>query len=174
MRATECPREAEVLDALQTAAWPECCSAALRGHVEACRPCAELVAIVLPLIDERRVASASASIPSAGIVWWRAQMRARQEAAAAAMQPITIVQLVALACSTGLLAGAASLLSPSVRRALASAWGVGVDVAAAGRARVPWPDIQALTTPLGVATLLLLTTVLVLTPVAIYLAGGDD
>jgi hypothetical protein len=34
-------------------------------------------------------------LPGSGLVWWRAQMRARQEAADAAARPIAIVQTVA-------------------------------------------------------------------------------
>lgn len=41
--------------------------------------------------------------PSSAIVWWRAQMRARQEAARAAERPLTVVHALAIACGAGLL-----------------------------------------------------------------------
>ena len=43
--------------------------------------------------------------PSSARVWWRAQMRARQEAAQAANRPLRIVHAVAIACGAGLLLG---------------------------------------------------------------------
>jgi hypothetical protein len=47
-----------------------------------------------------------ARVPSAAHVWWRAQMRARQEAAAAAARPIAVAQGVAAASAAGLAAAA--------------------------------------------------------------------
>lgn len=174
MSLNECPREAEVLEALQTSAWPECCAADLRAHVDACLSCADLVAVVLPLIDEHRVAAAHAPVPSSGIVWWRAQTRARQEAAAAAMRPITVVQALSLAMAAGLLAAAASFVSPAFRQSIAWAAGA-LSVLKAGEGRgVEWPATLALTTPLGAAVALALTMMAVLTPLALYLARGDE
>jgi hypothetical protein len=47
--------------------------------------------------------------PSSARVWWRAQMRARQEAAQAASRPLTFVHAVAIACGVGLLLGVGTL-----------------------------------------------------------------
>lgn len=60
------------------------------------------------IVAEAMAAEASsarreATPPSSAIVWWRAQMRARQEAANAVERPITIVHAVAIACGAGLL-----------------------------------------------------------------------
>jgi hypothetical protein len=64
---------------------------------------AEIEAIVAAAITaEAALARHEASPPSSGIVWWRAQMRARQEAAQAAERPITIVHGLAIACGAGL------------------------------------------------------------------------
>ncbi len=53
---------------------------------------AEIEAIVAEAIAaEAALARAEAAPPSSAIVWWRVQMRARQEAARAADRPITIV-----------------------------------------------------------------------------------
>jgi hypothetical protein len=72
---------------------------------------AEIEAIVARAIAaEAALARSEAAPPSSAIVWWRAQMRARQEAARAADRPITIVHGLAIACGFGLalsLAGAA-------------------------------------------------------------------
>ena len=64
---------------------------------------AEIEAIVAEAIAaEVSLARSEAAPPSSAIVWWRAQMRARQEAAQAADRPITIVHGLAIACGAGL------------------------------------------------------------------------
>ena len=64
---------------------------------------AEIEAIVAEAIAaEASLARAEAAPPSSAIVWWRAQMRARLEAARAAQRPITIVHALAIACGAGL------------------------------------------------------------------------
>lgn len=52
---------------------------------------------------EASSARREAQPPSSAIVWWRAQMRARQEAARAVERPLTIVHALAIACGVGLL-----------------------------------------------------------------------
>jgi hypothetical protein len=64
---------------------------------------AEIEAIVADAIAaEAALARTEATPPSSGIVWWRAQMRARQEAAATADRPIMVVHALAIACGAGL------------------------------------------------------------------------
>ena len=65
---------------------------------------AEIEAIVAEAIAaEAALAQSEAAPPSSAIVWWRAQMRARQEAALAANRPITIVHALAIAAGGGLM-----------------------------------------------------------------------
>ena len=65
---------------------------------------AEIEAIVAEAIAaEASLARSEATPPSSAIVWWRAQMRARQEAAQAADRPITIVHALAIAAGAGLM-----------------------------------------------------------------------
>ena len=64
---------------------------------------AEIEAIIAEAIAaEAAFARTEAAPPSSAIVWWRAQMRARQEAALAAERPITIVHGLAIAAGAGL------------------------------------------------------------------------
>ena len=64
---------------------------------------AEIEAIVAEAIaSEAALARTEAAPPSSAIVWWRAQMRARQEAARTAERPITIVHGLAIASGAGL------------------------------------------------------------------------
>ena len=73
---------------------------------------AEIEAIVAEAIAaEAALARTEAAPPSSAIVWWRAQMRARQEAARAADRPITIVHGLAIACGVGI---ALSLIGTAV------------------------------------------------------------
>jgi hypothetical protein len=166
----ECPREDELLEALQTSAWPDTCPRELHAHVEGCQACAGLVAVVLPLLDEHRVATAAAPVPSSGMVWWRAQMRARQEAARAAAQPISIVQAIGIACAIGLLAGGLTVLSPSVGPWFA--WMGNLADALPSMPTVEWSSIQGMA-PLTLTVLLALMTVLILAPVALYLSQSE-
>jgi hypothetical protein len=65
---------------------------------------AEIEAIVAEAIAaEASLARSEAAPPSAAIVWWRAQMRARQEAARTVERPITIVHALAIAAGAGLM-----------------------------------------------------------------------
>jgi hypothetical protein len=71
---------------------------------------AEIDAIVREAIAaEASSARREAAPPSSAIVWWRAQMRARQEATKAVERPLTIVHAVAIACGLGLLLSVAGL-----------------------------------------------------------------
>ena len=63
----------------------------------------QIEAIVAEAIAaEASVARTETAPPSSAIVWWRAQMRARREAAQLADKPIAIVHALAIACGAGL------------------------------------------------------------------------
>ena len=96
---TDCAREDDVLDMLAAARWPDRCDTELAAHLHACGVCRELVEVAAPLLDEHDRATREARIPSSALVWWRAQARAREEAARAAARPIAFAQGVAAACA---------------------------------------------------------------------------
>lgn len=95
MTLVECPRDADVAEAVACGQWPEYCAAELRDHVLTCPACAELVAVMVPLRQARTAAWQEAAVPDAHVVWWRAQIRARAEAAQTVAQPMTFVQAAA-------------------------------------------------------------------------------
>ena len=65
---------------------------------------ADIEAIVADaLAREAACAGSEAQPPSSAIVWWRAQMRARQEATQLAEKPITIVHALSIAAGVGLM-----------------------------------------------------------------------
>jgi hypothetical protein len=169
----ECPRETDLLDALQTSAWPDCSPRELRDHVAACTSCAELEAIVRPLLDERHVTMSSASVPPSGAVWWRAQLRGRQEAARKAARPITIAQAIGFACGLGVLAGGLTLLGPSFGVWFGWMTTLADSLRSAQLPSITWTEIQSLA-PATMAVLLALTMVLIVAPVAVYLAVREE
>ena len=65
--------------------------------------CAETALVAAAIDDSREQLRAAAVVPDAGRVWWLAQLRARREAIQTAGRPITLIQVVAFACATGLL-----------------------------------------------------------------------
>ena len=155
MRRTECPREQEALDAVASRRWPERADVDLRRHVRTCGLCADLIDVAAALAEDHDRASAEARVPPSAVVWWKAQLRARQEAARTAARPIAIAHGVA---------GAAAFV-------------VVLAVAAAIWPRLPaFPSAPDLT-PLATAAwhyapllLLLVLPGLVLAPVAAWLA----
>jgi hypothetical protein len=81
---------------------------------------AEIEAIVAEAIAaEASLAHREAVPPSSAIVWWRAQMRARQEAAQIADRPITIVHGLAIASGAGLMMGLLGYATGGLKGSLA-------------------------------------------------------
>ena len=81
---------------------------------------AEIEAIVSEAIAaEAALARTEAAPPSSAIVWWRAQMRARQEAAQIADRPITIVHGLAIASGAGLMMGLLGYVTGGLKGSLA-------------------------------------------------------
>ena len=169
MRKHECPREADLLDALQASRWPESSEPSLRNHVSGCASCTDLLAIVAPLLDEHRLLLQEAAVPSSAIVWWRAQMRSRQEALARAGQPITFVQGITFACAAGLLATALGIYVPVFRRSLtwlldrAGAW-----------SGASLPAIEPLASSIVLAVAAALGLCAIVLPIALYFTFHED
>ena len=90
-----CPYQGDVLDAARTGRWPERIDDELRAHAATCATCSELSAIAPLLCEEWDDAIGEAKPPSADLMWWRVQRRARLEAARAAEAPVHAARLVA-------------------------------------------------------------------------------
>ena len=76
-----------------------------------CGECAELAVVASILRDDFSHTSRVAKVPTPEIVWWRAQMRAREEANRAALRPILLTQAVSMAALIGVLVAAAGRMS---------------------------------------------------------------
>ena len=134
MRPYECGSEADVLQAVVGGQWPDECDRGLRAHVAGCAVCRDLVAVA-PLIDADRLAlERVANVPSAGTVWYRAQLRMRADAQQQAVRPVHLTASLAAACTFGLLAGALTLGREWVRGVFAQLADVPV--------RVQWPALD--------------------------------
>ena len=109
MNGEECFREPDVVQAVTAGEWPGRAEAGLREHVSSCAVCAEVLAVALAFQVDAGDAAREVHVPTAAHVWWRAGIRARQDAAQTAARPITIAEGVAAASGVGLAAGAIAL-----------------------------------------------------------------
>lgn len=144
---TDCPREAEVLDAITAGRWPDGCGDALRAHTASCAICGTLASVATAIAEDAADAMRRAPIPTSGAVWWRMQRRMQMEAAQKASRAITFVELATLAatiCAVLFLLGGLSLL------------------------KIEWHALP-LSMPMAAAAGMLLLSV----PVAVYYAIAD-
>lgn len=98
MNANRCAREDELLDALGRGFT----GADLDAHLAGCAECSELRLVAGALLDDRRDAFREAALPAAGTMWWRMQLRKRQEAQAAARRSLLIGQALTLVAAIAL------------------------------------------------------------------------
>ena len=97
MSSSCCDREVEVLEAVQAGRWQDLSDETLRRHVAACPVCADVALVARFLNEQGDLARSEAALPEAGLVWWKAQLKARRTAAQEAAQPIAIVESAAWA-----------------------------------------------------------------------------
>lgn len=163
MRTVDCVREQDVVDALASGRWPERVSDDLRCHVDGCDICADTLAVALPLLLDRDAPGDEPHIPSSAVMWWRAQLRARQDAAREAARPIAVAQIVGGISVVAALSIVVLAFSP-----LAREWVTGL----AGGTHAF--TLEALTLHGWLLPGLMLLLGLVLTPLAIYFAVVED
>jgi hypothetical protein len=162
---TDCPHEVDVLDAVAAQRWPDRVDADLREHVVECSCCAELGQIAAAFLADRDTAWSDArALPSADVIWFRAQARARADAAREAARPIAIMQALGFACAAAVISALIGVVAVWV-----------------------WSRADSLFTFRGLelipldamgfairGTLLAIGLWLVLAPVAVYLVASDD
>lgn len=166
MRPTECQREQDLMDAIASGRWPHRADAGLRAHVESCDVCSDLADVVVPIRVDYEFALRQARVPTAGAVWWRAQLRAKLDAQAAAARPLRAFTAVALASVTGLLAAVVTMAWPLIRTWL---WALGVDAPA-----LPDPSgVIGAVASRGLPIVIAVALVAVAAPVALIFALSD-
>jgi hypothetical protein len=176
----ECPREADVLDALASARWPDRVDAELSQHVASCEICRDVVAVSAAMQEDNDAALAEwndANVPSSGQMWWRAEMRARQDAVREASRPVTVAQGVAVGLTLGLAGVGAWFAWPTVQAFFATLPPAAASSAAAsstaqtsGLASQTSLFASPIFLPIAVAMLALI----VVTPVALYFVLSDN
>lgn len=97
MRFGPCPHESELGSLLDRGQWPDACTEELRSHVAGCRACREMVVVKQAFARERIKAAGEARLESPGVLWWRAQLRRRNEAIQRIGRPMLGAQIFALA-----------------------------------------------------------------------------
>jgi hypothetical protein len=116
----QCAFEQELLDAVAARRWPDRADEALGTHVAGCALCTDVARIAAAFFDDRECARAEAVVPPASAVWWRAQIRAREEAARVALRPLLVVQVLATICAAVGAIALAPAASHGIRAALAA------------------------------------------------------
>jgi hypothetical protein len=96
MMLSPCKRELEVAELLAQGGWPNACAPELRAHVSTCRRCDELILVTLAFKKDRLEAIGVPTVASPGALWWRAQLRRRNEAVERVGKPILGAQIFAL------------------------------------------------------------------------------
>ena len=115
-----CPFEQELLDAVAARRWPDRAEPALQQHVASCTLCADVAEIAGAFFEDRDCARAEAVVPPASAIWWRAQIRAREEAARVALRPLLVIQVLATICAAVGAIALAPAASTGIRAALAA------------------------------------------------------
>ena len=162
-----CPHEAEVQAILRQGHWPEACDPELRKRVQACRTCSEQLLVLHAFHSARAQAMQVARVDHPNLLWWRAQLRRRNEALQRVSRPITTAQIFALCIS--ILAAAALLRSQLGKGFNWSSWLPQTSSASHFDAISFFTSVSA-----DWGLLLLLTgigTVLLLSAVVVYLAS---
>jgi len=120
MTKLTCAREKEVEELVNRGQWPQACAEELRAHVEGCRACSDLALVAQAFQAAHASAIATPTLPSAGALWWRAQLRRRNAAIERIGRPILGAQIFAFAMVLLVAAGA---LAGQMRRGFdLSAW----------------------------------------------------
>ncbi len=105
MTFTGCQFESEVRVLLEAGQWPHACPPELRSHVETCRSCSDRVLVTGAFRRASAASARAAVLPAPGILWWRAQLRRRNEAVERIARPIFGAQVFALALFAAVVAG---------------------------------------------------------------------
>jgi predicted anti-sigma-YlaC factor YlaD len=171
VRRVDCQHESDALDAVFTGRWPERAEPELRAHVAGCAVCRDLVTAAVAFEAESTVARSEAVVPEASVVWLRAQLRARHDAARVAVRPITVAQAVGLASAVGVAGAVFGATATWFQNSLGGIWSTISSLQFPRLPDVPPAVLTALSTygllVAGVAACFLLA------PVVVYLAGRE-
>ena len=164
----QCPREADVLDALASARWPNRADKELVQHVSSCEICQDVITVASAIRADHDVAYREANVPSSGQMWWRAEMRARQDAVREASRPVAVAQGVAVVLALVVGIAAAWFAWPSVHDLLSTSTAA-TSASAGTSATQPAIFASPMVLPLAVA----MGALLVIAPLALYVVLSE-
>jgi hypothetical protein len=95
---TSCPHEDDVLELVAVERWTSHADPDLRAHAAQCEVCRDLVVAASAVVEWRETTPAEIRVPDPAVVWYRAQMRARADAAHRATRPLVAAQVIGAAC----------------------------------------------------------------------------
>lgn len=80
MSFRSCGREKELSEVLRDGHWPHACDPGLREHVRSCRRCGDYLLLTRTFQSARTEALARTQLDHPSLLWWRAQLRRRNQA----------------------------------------------------------------------------------------------
>jgi hypothetical protein len=96
MTLVSCTCEKEIRELVESGQWPLAAPPELKSHAAACRTCADLVLVAGAFQRARATTIAAARPATPGAIWWRAQLRSRQQAFERIQRPLIGAQVFAL------------------------------------------------------------------------------
>lgn len=96
MNLSFCSWEKELEATLRQGRWPHACDRDLCAHVDGCRDCQELALVTQTLQKAKSNGAQVARLQSPGLLWWRAQLRRRDEAIQSVSEPLAVAEKVGL------------------------------------------------------------------------------
>jgi hypothetical protein len=104
MNFDNCPMEKQVMAAVRGGQWPAACDPGLLAHVQECRTCHQIASLSAVFRDSRSEAAGNARLGAPGLLFWKAQLRRRNEALEHITRPILAVEIVGFAVTLVVLA----------------------------------------------------------------------
>lgn len=147
-----------MLDALASARWPERVDAELADHVASCDVCQDVLTVASAMQLDHDAAWKEANVPSSGQMWWRAEMRVKQDAVREASRPVAVAQGVAVVLALSVALAASWFAWPSVREFLAT---------------VSFAQMPGLASPMFIPLAVAMGALLVVAPVALYVVLSE-
>ena len=92
MKLPSCDYEPQIVAALHTGSVP----AALQSHLDGCLTCQDVALVTEFLCRAASPPSESAALPSASLIWWRAQLAEKRALADRSIAPIRLARTLAL------------------------------------------------------------------------------
>jgi len=168
MTLRSCPHEKEVLALIGLGQWPQASTAQLRAHVAGCSACSDQALVTQTFLAARSRAVAAVKLPPPGALWWRAQLRRRNDAVERVARPIVGAQIFALSVNLLLILG---LVVSQARHGLKwLSWFSEIPQAGSLRLEALWPSAAFSSISTFALLIPILATLALIGGIAVYFA----